>query len=158
LAASTQEQSHLEQALIYAACIDAQIANVTTFGLYRGLAGIMFALDLVIQTSGDRSLQNSLNQAIDRLADSAKPENPGVSWNESNDLFSRTAGIGLALLYLSGQTGRNRLLQLAKAADDHLLAIAHESAEGNYWTSSAAVSTQYPNFSHGTAGIGYFPS
>jgi lantibiotic modifying enzyme len=70
--------------------------------------------------------------------------------------LSGTAGIGLALLYLSGQTGRNRLLQLAKAAGDHLVAIAHESAEGNYWTSSAAVSTQYPNFSHGTAGIGYF--
>jgi lantibiotic modifying enzyme len=82
-------------------CFDAEIANVTTFGLYRGLAGIVFALDLMIRTSGDKSLQDSLNQAIDRLANSAKPENRGVSWNESNDLFSGTAGIGLALLYLS---------------------------------------------------------
>jgi lantibiotic modifying enzyme len=52
-----------------------------------------------------------LNRALDRLLGDAVQHNPGVTWNEWNDLFSETAG-----------------------------------------------SKEYPNFSHGTAGIGYFLS
>jgi lantibiotic modifying enzyme len=39
-----------------------------------------------------------------------------------------------------------------------LLALAQETAKGIYWTISTAGSKEYPNFSHGTAGIGYFLS
>jgi lantibiotic modifying enzyme len=156
LAESTGEQSYLEIALTGAAYIADQIDKVTTSGLYRGLAGMTFALDQMRRTSEDRSLLNSLNLAINRLQAKAKECNPGVSWNESNDLFSGTAGIGLALIHFARQTGRNELRELAKAAGDRLLALAHDSAAGNYWTFSANRSTQYPNFSHGTAGVGYF--
>jgi lantibiotic modifying enzyme len=97
-----------------------------------------------------------LHLAIDRLQANAKQADPGVSWNESNDLFSGTAGIGLALVHLARQTGRYELLEVAKSAGDRLLALAQQSAEGNYWTFSATCSMHYPNFSHGTAGVGYF--
>ena len=42
------------------------------------------------------------------------------------------------------------------AAGDRLVAVAQESHDGNYWTLSTNCSTHYPNYSHGTAGIGYF--
>lgn len=156
LAESTGERSYRAIALTGAAYIAGQIEKMTNSGLYRGLAGMTFALDQMMRTTEDRSLLNSLHLAIDRLQANAKQANPGVSWNESNDLFSGTAGIGLALIHFARQTGRNELLEVAKLAGDHLLALAHESAEGNCWTLSATCSTHYPNFSHGTAGVGYF--
>jgi len=156
LAESTGEQSYRDIALTGAAHIAGQIEKVTASGLYRGLAGIIFALDQMVQASDDSSLLNALNLAIDRLQANAKHSDTGVSWNEWNDLISGTAGIGLGLISLATQTGRNDLLKLARAAGDGLLALAHEAPEGNYWTFSTTCSTHYPNFSHGTAGVGYF--
>jgi lantibiotic modifying enzyme len=156
LAESTGEQSYRDIALTDAAHIADQIEKVTASGLYRGLAGIVFALDQMVQANGDTSLLSALNLGIDRLQANAKQGDPGVWWNESNDLISGTAGIGLALIYLGMQTGRDDLLKSAKAAGDGLLALAHEAPEGNYWTISTTCSTHYPNFSHGTAGVGYF--
>lgn len=156
LAELTHEQSYRESALTGAAYIATQVERTTTFGLYRGLAGIAFALDQVKRLSEDCSLLNSLDLAIDRLRASAKEGHPGVQWNDSNDLFSGTAGIGLALVHLVRGTDRKDLLELAKGAGEFLLARAHESVYGGYWTSSTTHSTLYPNFSHGTAGIGFF--
>jgi lantibiotic modifying enzyme len=62
----------------------------------------------------------------------------------------------LGLVHLFRQTGSNELLHLAKAAGDRLLALAHQSDHGHYWSFSATRAVHYPNFSHGTAGIGYF--
>jgi hypothetical protein len=44
----------------------------------------------MMRTSEDSSLLNSLNLAIDRLQGNAKQGDPGVSWNELNELFSGT--------------------------------------------------------------------
>jgi lantibiotic modifying enzyme len=156
LAESTGDRGYHEIALTGAAYIADQIENIKTCGLYHGLAGITFALGQVLRTSDNCYFLDALNLAIDQLQASVKHGNPGVLWNESNDLFSGTAGIGLVLIHLSKQTGRNCLLRLAKAAGDGLLALAHESPDGVYWTFSATCSTHYPNFSHGTAGVGYF--
>ena len=156
LAELTHEQSYREIALTGAAYIAAQVERITTFGLYRGLAGIAFALDQVKRLSEDCSLLDALDLAIGRLGASAKEGHPGVQWNDSNDLFSGSAGIGLALVHLVRGTGRKDLLELAKGAGERLLALARKSVYGDYWTSSTTHSTHYPNFSHGTAGIGYF--
>jgi lantibiotic modifying enzyme len=156
LAESTGEQSYQEVAVRGAGYISSHIEQVRDSGLYRGLAGIIWAIDRIIGTSRASFLLPSLNRAIDRLQADAKQYEAGVSWNESNDLFSGTAGIGLTLIHLAGQTGRNKLLELARRAGDHLLALAHKPGKGIYWTISAGRSTEYPNFSHGSAGIGYF--
>jgi lantibiotic modifying enzyme len=156
LAEATGDHGYCEVCLTGAAYMAGQIQKETNFGLYHGLAGMAFALDQMMRTIENRSLLSSLNRAIDRLLASARQGNPGISWNESNDLISGTAGIGLALIHFARATGRKELLEFAKAAADRLLALAHESVNGNYWTSSTAHSTHYPNFSHGTAGIGYF--
>ena len=156
LAESTGEGSFQKVALRGVSHMAGHIEQVKDSGLYRGLAGITWAIDRIVRTSQDRFLLRSLNRAINRLQADAKHDDAGVSWNESNDLFSGTAGIGLVLIHLAGQTGRNELLDLARRAGDRLLALAHESIKGIYWTISAGRSTEYPNFSHGTAGIGYF--
>jgi lantibiotic modifying enzyme len=48
------------------------------------------------------------------------------------------------------------LTGIGEGAGERLLALARKSVYGDYWTSSTTHSTHYPNFSHGTAGIGYF--
>jgi hypothetical protein len=54
--------------------------------------------------------------------------------------------------------GQKRVAGVAKGAGDRLLAQSQESAKCIYWTISTAASKEYPNFSLGTAGIGYFLS
>jgi len=158
LAQATGEHSYQEAARSAVDYIANHLEQVTKSGLYTGLAGMAFSLDCIITTGDDSLLRGSLNRALDRLLGDAVQHNPGVSWNEWNDLFSGTAGIGLALIHLAAQTGRNDLLELAQGAGDRLLALAQGSAKGIYWIISTAASKEYPNFSHGTAGIGYFLS
>jgi lantibiotic modifying enzyme len=156
LAESTGDKCYRDFALIGAAHVAAQVEKIANSGLFHGLAGMAFALHQVMRRDENTPFRGSLNRAIARLKTNAKQGNPGVCWNDSNDLASGTAGIGLALLYLAKETGRDELLELAAAAGDNLLALTHESANGSYWTISAACMTHYPNFAHGTAGIGYF--
>jgi hypothetical protein len=101
--------------------------------------------------SAHPSLQNGTQKIPggNRRTRANRPGHPGVQWNDSNDLFSGTAGIGLALVHLARRTGRKDLLELAKGAGERLLALAHESIYDDYWTSSTTHSTHYPNFSHG---------
>jgi lantibiotic modifying enzyme len=156
LAQANGERNHYEAARSGADYIANHLEQVTDCGLYCGLAGMAFSLDRIITTGEDSFLRGSLNRAIDRLRATTIQHHPGVSWNEQSDLISGTAGIGLALIQLGARTGRNELLELAKGAGDRLLSVAQESAKGIHWTRSAAGSKEYPNFSHGTAGIGYF--
>jgi lantibiotic modifying enzyme len=156
LTALTGDRSHRKIALTSASCIAGQIGSIKAWGLYHGLAGMAVALDWIVQTSDDSSLLNPLSQAIDRLEASVKHGRSGVFWNEWNDLFSGTAGIGLALICLARQIHRPSLMKLARAAGDGLLSLAREMPDGIYWTFSEKCSTHYPNFSHGTAGVGYF--
>ena len=133
LAQATGEHSYQEAARSAVDYIANHLEQVTDSGLYSGLAGMAFSLDCMITTGDDSLLRSSLNRALDRLLGDAVQHNPGVSWNEWNDLFSGTAGIGLALIHLAARTGRNELLELAKGAGDRLLALAHESEKGIYW-------------------------
>lgn len=154
LAKSTGDHCYREAALTGAGYIAAQVGNLTRSGLFHGLAGAAFALHLMIREKEEKDLLDSLSQVIVQLQIDAIPGNPGVCWNESNDIVYGTAGIGLALIQLAKETGRDELLKLAAASGDHLL--GHQMANGSYRTLSVGHLTNYPNFSHGTAGIGYF--
>jgi lantibiotic modifying enzyme len=154
LAESTGDHRYREAALTGAGYIAAHMGNLTRSGLFHGLAGAAFALQQTIRGKEEKELLHSLNQVIVQLQINAIPSRPGVCWNESNDIVYGTAGIGLALIQLAKQSRRDELLNLAATGGDHLL--SQQMADGRYRRRSVGDSTNYPNFSHGTAGIGYF--
>jgi lantibiotic modifying enzyme len=156
LAQSSSEHLYRELALTGASYVAAQVEKIAHSGLFHGLAGIAFALHQMVRVDEEKALRGSLDRVIVRLQTNATRGDRGVYWNESNDLVYGTAGIGLALIRLAKDTGREELLALSAAAGDNLLVLARETADGSYWTFPDARSTHYPNFSHGTAGIGYF--
>jgi lantibiotic modifying enzyme len=133
-----------------------RIAGVTDFGLYSGLAGIASALARMKSAYAGLSVSDSLDLAIGRIQDAVPTDFERISPHAANDLFSGIAGIGLALLYLAKLTGKSDLIQPARSAGDRLLSRGKKTACGQYWTFSETNRAHYPNFSHGTAGIGYF--
>jgi lantibiotic modifying enzyme len=154
LAESTGDQRYREAAIAGAGYIAADLGNLTRSGLFHGLAGAAFALQQMIRGKEEKDLLDSLSQVILGLQIKAIPSRPGVCWNESNDIVYGTAGIGMVLIQLAQQRRRDDLLKLAAAAGDHLL--GQQMVDGSFRSFSVERSTNYPNFSHGTAGIGYF--
>lgn len=124
-------------------------------GLYTGLAGIgamQMALDTtkVTATSGDAAKSASM------IVARAKSVGHGVEWSDSNDIISGTAGIGLFLLAASKAWKEPTLTDLAAKAGRRLIQTAEASNGGLMWFPSASLHRNYPNFSHGTAGVAYF--
>jgi lantibiotic modifying enzyme len=156
LAESTGEPGYQEIAFNGAIYMAAQMEKVTYCGFFHGLAGMAFALDQLMRTSEDRSLLGPLNRAIEQLQIHVQQGHSTLRSDESNDLASGLAGIGLVLLHLAKESGKSGLLESAKVAGDRLITLAQNSPNGIYWTLSEASTLEYPNFSHGTAGIGYF--
>jgi lantibiotic modifying enzyme len=134
--------------------LDQNLPEVKLYGLYDGLAGIAYSLD---QQSDDPEAAAVCSKAIDRLVEgAAKQSNGGVRWNDDNDIMSGSAGIGLTLLALGQRLHRPELINLSVQAGVDLLARSVPAAQGRYWLHEITAQKQYPNFSHGTAGIGYF--
>jgi lantibiotic modifying enzyme len=157
LAESTADPSYQEIAFHGAHYIAAQMEKVTDCGFFHGLAGMAFALDQLVRTTKDHALfLGPLNRAIEQLQIHIDQGQSALWPDEPNDLASGLAGIGLVLLHLARESGRSGLLESAKIAGDRLITLAQSSPNGIYWTISAASKLEYPNFSHGTAGIGYF--
>lgn len=134
--------------------LDENLPNVKLFGLYDGLAGIAFSLS---QLSDNPDASAVCSKAIDDLIAGAKKQtNGGIRWNDDNDIISGSAGIGLTLLSLGQELHRAELVNLAVQAGTDLLARSMPTAHGRYWLHEIGAEKQYPNFSHGTAGIAYF--
>jgi lantibiotic modifying enzyme len=157
LAELTADPGYQEIAIHGAQYIAAQMGKVTDCGFFHGLAGMAFALNELMRTTEDRSaFFGPLNRAIKQLQIHIEPGQSTLPPDEPNDLASGLAGIGLVLLHLARESGISGLLESAKIAGDRLVALAQNAPNGIYWTLSAASKSEYPNFSHGTAGIGYF--
>ena len=134
--------------------LDENLPNVKLYGLYDGVAGIAFSLS---QFSDDPDASAVCSKAIDDLIAGAKKQaNRGIRWNDDNDIISGSAGIGLTLLSLGQELRRPELINLAVQAGTDLLARSMPAAHGRYWLHEIGAEKQYPNFSHGTAGIAYF--
>ena len=134
--------------------LDENLPNVQLYGLYEGVAGIAFSL---AQFSENPDASAVCSMAIDDLIAGAKKQtNGGVRWNDDNDIISGSAGIGLTLLSLGHDRRRPELINLAVQAGTDLLARSVPTAHGRYWLHEIVAEKQYPNFSHGTAGIAYF--
>jgi Lanthionine synthetase C-like protein len=79
-----------------------------------------------------------------------------IRWNDDSDIISGSAGIGLTLLSLGQELRRPELINLAVQAGTDLLGRSVPTAHDRYWLHEIGAEKQYPNFSHGTAGVAYF--
>lgn len=109
-------------------------------GLYSGLAGIAWGLDLL-------SLREKALEAIE-LAHVSPLAHAGP------DVFFGSAGLGLANLYFWGQSRDKRFLARAAHAANSLDAAATWDANGCYWRN--ADGEHYYGYAHGGSGIALF--
>ena len=124
-------------------------------GLYTGIAGTALVLSYVHHVTGDERYQKGVERALGLVAKAAKPTGLGVEWNDSTDIISGSAGIGLTLLALSKQRSIDAQ-RLATLAGDRLIERSQVVGDGRMWLISPQMPRNYPNFSHGTAGVSYF--
>ncbi|MGA7130266.1 MAG: lanthionine synthetase LanC family protein [Chthoniobacterales bacterium] len=134
--------------------LERNISRVGRYGLYDGLAGIAFSL---AQWPDDPEAVAGCSRAVDRLLREKQDHvNAGVRWNQHIDVMSGSAGIGLSLLELGRKLHRPELTNLAVRAEVDLTAVSSNLPRRRYWVQQSNEQKQYPNFSHGTAGVGYF--
>jgi lantibiotic modifying enzyme len=138
-------------------------------GLYTGLAGIGFVLLEVADACGDQSdapaYRSAARGVFARIIDRAARTDAGVRWDPVTDVISGSAGIILALLDAAARLERvdpefaRTLRSCARDAGLDLLARGEhmETPEGPAmrWPMNATLDRRYPNFSHGTAGVGF---
>jgi lantibiotic modifying enzyme len=86
----------------------------------------------------------------------AKPAGAGVEWSPSTDIISGSAGIGLFLLWANNTFGDAESLELARQAGVRLIELGQPERGGTKWLISPTMARNYPNFSHGAAGVSYF--
>lgn len=132
------------------------VGSETEAGLYSGLAGECIALLRVFEETGNEHYRDHACRATRRLAELARHTGGGLDWNGYTDVMVGTAGIGLALLEVSVCCGQPESIEMACRAGHRLLDLAIESDDGAHWLMEAGAKSYMPNFSHGTAGVGYF--
>jgi lantibiotic modifying enzyme len=136
-------------------------------GLYTGLSGVGFALGLAWRATRDEAHRQGALRALELVRDAAHdPTTPAPNadvtrsaarWADSTDIISGSAGTGLYLLWAHRLFGDARDLRLAREAGHDLVANAQTLADGRFrWRINATMPREYPNFSHGTAGVAYF--
>ncbi len=126
-------------------------------GLYTGLAGIGFTIASVAKAGGNQRYDRAAREIFDRLKARAKSAGDGIEWSDGYDIIGGSAGIGLALLDAHRRWKDETALGLARQAGLRLIASGTPAAEGGtMWFPAAPFKRNYPNFSHGTAGVGYF--
>lgn len=123
-------------------------------GFYTGEAGVAYILNKVFEVTNFRKYREGASRSIQRLTAAAKITGDVADWRY-NDIVYGGAGIGLMLLELDGKQG----VPLAIQTGNGLLAHSLPGTAGKKWYMDTAMVRQkyyMPNFSHGTAGVGYF--
>lgn len=125
-------------------------------GLYSGLAGHAFVFDEMARVTDDVVYREAATRAVDLLCASARRAGRGVEWSDVTDIVGGGAGIGLMLLRAHRSLGDARALDLAVRAGHRLVELGEPAAGGLSWAMTPTWDREYPNFSHGTAGVAYF--
>ncbi|MDQ3998297.1 MAG: lantibiotic modifying-like protein [Gemmatimonadota bacterium] len=154
----TRDPSHLAEACAAADDLVAAVdgGEIATSGLYDGLAGVMFVVAETYRAALEPKYWRAVERCRDLLARRARRAGRGIEWNDSADVISGGAGIGLALLDLHRRFGDRTCAELARGAAERLVELGRPDGDGVRWMLSPQVDREYPNFSHGTAGVGYF--
>ena len=127
-------------------------------GLYTGIAGVAYVLEMVRRATGEARFGKGRAQIVAMLRESLAPAGAGAgaAWNPSNDIISGSSGILLTLAWLDRNGGAwNDWRRDAVRVGDHLLEVATPEHDGLKWGIASTVPRRYPNFSHGTAGVSY---
>lgn len=125
-------------------------------GLYTGLAGIAWVLAMVHRATGREKYETGARLALARLKAAAHHSERGMVWEDSTDIISGSAGIGLFLLWASKALNDAESLTFARGAGQALVAAGEPVQDGLRWKINARMPRNYPNFSHGAAGVSYF--
>lgn len=136
------------------AAADARKPDYYQLGLYTGEAGILYILNKVFEVTHFRKYQDGAHRAFQRLTASAKINRDVADWRY-NDIVYGAAGIGLELLQPENKHGGSLAIQTGNGLLEH----AMPTSSGKKWYMDTAMVRQkyyMPNFSHGTAGVGFF--
>jgi len=125
-------------------------------GLYTGLAGLAFTLMTLADLTGAAEDRTRARALVIALARRARQADGAADWNGSYDIISGNAGVGLLLLEAHRRWGDRAHLELAAQAGEALVRGGIPSQGGTMWFPGGELRRNYPNFSHGTAGVGYF--
>ena len=128
-------------------------------GLYGEYGGLTLAFLETWRASGNARHRDAARRVIERILDQAAATESGVTWGPATgvtDIIGGSAGIGLLLLAVAEPLEMPDALMLARGAGDHLLSLGIPEHGGTKWAMTPSFERRMPNFSHGTAGIGYF--
>jgi lantibiotic modifying enzyme len=153
---ATGETAYVDDAKKGAAELMTKVPSESGMGLYEGVAGLGFTLAETWRATRDDTYRKAAMKVVKILADRAAPVGKGVQWNNTTDIISGSAGIGLFLLYADEVLKDPTAKPLAIRAGDHLLELGVPDHGGTKWAMDPAFPRLMPNFSHGTAGIAYF--
>jgi len=154
----TTDPGHLAEAAVGADDLLAAVERdeIAGNGLYDGLAGIAFVLAETYRATLAPKYWRAVERCRDLLGRRARRTSTGIEWNDSTDVISGGAGIGLALLDVHRRFGDRASAELARGAAERLVHLGQPERDGVRWMLSPRVEHEYPNFSHGTAGVSYF--
>jgi lantibiotic modifying enzyme len=150
------DPAHLATARSGADALLAAVDAETDPGLYTGLAGIGFVLAEVWRATGRAVYRDGARRVVSILQARAIDRGAGVEWNDTTDVISGSAGIGLFLLYAAEALDMPEARALAGRAGRRLLDRGRDEAGGRKWPMDGTSTQLLPNFSHGTAGVAYF--
>jgi lantibiotic modifying enzyme len=156
LHAATGDPAYLAEARRGADELMTKVPSETQMGLYEGVAGLGFTLGETWRATKDDKYRKAAIGTIRILSDKAGDVGKGVQWNNTNDIISGSAGIGLYLLYAAETFKDEKAMWLAVRAADRLLEVGIADNGGTKWPMDPNVPRMMPNFSHGTAGVAYF--
>ena len=156
LARTTGDAAHLATAGSGADALIAALDAETDPGLYTGLAGIGFVLSEVARQTGGGRYRDAARRVVATLQVRAIERGSGIEWNDTTDVISGSAGIGLFLLYAADALEMPEARALAARAGRRLLERGRADAGGTKWPMDGTSAQLLPNFSHGTAGVAYF--
>ena len=156
---ATGRERSLELARTGAAEIRARLSagfEGQQMGLYTGIAGTAYVFAELYRTTGDADDKIMALTCLRQLILTARQAGDERGWNNSTDIISGSAGIGLALIRLADELESSAALNSATRAGDRLIALAERDGDRMSWAASVGDPRKMPNFSHGTAGVAYF--
>src|SRR5262249_43993010 len=121
----TRDNTWLDLAVAGANNLAASLPDAMTAtdspGLYSGLAGVAFTLDETARATGDARYRTASLKALGVISASVRDVGAGAEWDDTTDIISGSAGIGLYLMHRSSMLADVASRQLAARVGRRLL-------------------------------------